>query len=126
MTLRSLIFCAWVLALAAPAARAQNPAAPPAGERPGRAAMERRRALLFKDITLTADQQAKIDSIHARYRAERPAFTPGTPPDSATRSKMMERMRAQMDEIRSVLTPDQQKVWDRNVAALRQRRPGEP
>jgi Spy/CpxP family protein refolding chaperone len=126
MTLRSLILCAWGLALAAPAAHAQNPAAPPAAEGPGRAALDRRRALLFKDITLTADQQAKIDSIHARYRAERPAFTPGTPPDSATRSTMRERMRAQMDDIRSVLAPDQQELWDRNMAALRERRPGGP
>ena len=123
MKLRSLLICAWVLALAAPAVVAQNP---PSAAEPGRAAMERRRELLFKDLTLTPDQRAKIDSIRARDRAERPAFTPGSPPDSAPRRAMRERMRAQLDEIRSVLTPDQQQLWDRNVAALRERRANGP
>jgi len=123
MKLRSLLICAWVLALAAPAVVAQNP---PSAAEPGRAAMERRRELLFKDITLTPDQRAKIDSIRARDRAERPAFTQGSPPDSAPRRAMRERMRAQLDEIRSVLTPDQQQLWDRNVAALRERRANGP
>jgi len=123
MKLRSLMISAWVLALAAPAAIAQNP---PSADEPGRAAMERRRELLFKDITLTPAERVKIDSIRARHRAERPAFTRGSPPDSATRRSMRERMRAQMDEIRSVLTPDQQQLWDRNVAALRERRSSEP
>lgn len=118
MKLRSLIIWAWVLALAVPAAVAQNP---PSADEPGRAPRERRRELLFKDITLSPDQRAKIDSIRARYRADRPAFTPGSPPDSATRRAMRERMGAQLDEIRAVLTPDQQQLWDRNVAALRER-----
>jgi Spy/CpxP family protein refolding chaperone len=123
MKLRSLVICACVLALVAPGAAAQNPPSP---DEPGRAAMERRRELLFKDITLTPEQRAKIDSIRGRYRAERPAFTPGSPPDSATRRSMRERMRAQLDEIRAVLTPDQQQLWDRNVAALRERRRNGP
>jgi len=88
--------------------------------------MERRRELLFQDIRLTPDQRAKIDSIRARYRADRPAFTPGSPPDSATRRAMRERRRAQVDAIRAVLTPDQQHLWDRKVAALRERRGNGP
>ena len=63
-----------LLALAATAAQAQTPM------RGGARRME----LLFKDITLTPAQQAKVDSIQARYRSERPSFTPGTPPDSRT------------------------------------------
>ncbi len=122
MKRRSLMICAWVLWLA-PVAVAQNP---PSADQPGRAAMERRRELLFQDITLTPDQRTKIDSIRARYRADRPAFTPGSPPDSATRRAMRERMRAQVDAIRAVLTPDQQQLWDRNVAALRERRGNGP
>lgn len=79
---------------------------------------------LLKDITLTAAQQAKIDSIRARYSAQLPAFTPGTRPDSATRAKMREVFQHQDDEIRGVLTADQQKAWDKNLAEMRARRPG--
>ena len=79
---------------------------------------------LFKDITLTPAQQAKIDSIRARYSTQMPAFTPGSRPDSATRAKMRDLFRRQDDEIRAVLTGDQQKIWDKNVAELRARRPG--
>jgi hypothetical protein len=31
-----------------------------------------------------------------------------------------------VDQIRAVLTLDQQKVWDKNVAEMRERRPGGP
>ena len=70
---------------------------------------------------LTAEQQAKVDSITAKYRAQMPAFTPGTPPDSATRAKMRELYGNQDEEIRALLTPDQQKVWDQNVTEMRNR-----
>ncbi|HYK81782.1 MAG TPA: hypothetical protein VEU55_01440 [Gemmatimonadales bacterium] len=123
MTLRSLVVCAIVLAVAAPAAAAQNP---PPGGGPGQGGFAQRQQRLFQDITLTAEQRATIDSIRARYRAGRPTFTPGSPPDPATRRAMRERMRAQLDEIRAVLTPEQQQIWDRNVAALRERRPDGP
>ncbi len=111
-----------ILAFAASAAPAQSPSP---GGRPGRAGFaERRMQALLKDITLTAAQQAKIDSIRARYTAQLPALTPGTRPDSATRAKMREVFQHQDDEIRGVLTADQQKAWDKNLAEMRARRPG--
>jgi len=103
-----------LLALAATAAPAQTPMRGAA----------RRMELLFKDITLTPAQQAKVDSIQARYRSERPSFTPGAPPDSATREKMRALFQRERDDLRPVLTPDQQKTFDRNVEEMRQRRPG--
>lgn len=115
MRLRVALATATLLALAASAAIAQTP---PRGPGPGR-----RMEMLFRGITLTPAQQAQVDSIRARYRAQMPAFTP---PDSATREKMRERFRRQAEEIRAVLTPDQQKVWDKNVAEMRERRPGGP
>jgi Spy/CpxP family protein refolding chaperone len=78
----------------------------------------------LKDITLTPEQQAKVDAILSRYRGQMPAITRGTPPDSATRTKVRELMHSQDAEIRAVLTPEQQTVWDRNAAELRARRPG--
>ena len=81
----------------------------------------RRMQRLLQGITLTAEQQAKVDSITARYRAQVPAFTPGAPPDSATRAKMRTLFGNQDEEIRALLTPDQQKIWDRNVTEMRNR-----
>lgn len=104
-----------LLPLAATAAQAQTPM---------RGGGARRMELLFKDITLTPTQQARVDSIQARYRSERPSFTPGTPPDSATREKVRALFQRERDDLRAVLTPDQQKTFDRNVEEMRQRRPG--
>ncbi|HET9707485.1 MAG TPA: hypothetical protein VFP39_04190 [Gemmatimonadales bacterium] len=81
----------------------------------------RRLQRLLQGITLTAPQQAKVDSITAKYRAQMPPFTPGTPPDSATRAKMRTLFGNQDEEIRTLLTPDQQKVWDQNVTEMRNR-----
>jgi Spy/CpxP family protein refolding chaperone len=89
----------------------------------------RRMQRLLQGITLTAPQQVKVDSITAKYRAQMPAFTPGSPPDSATRGKMRALFGNQDEEIRAVLTPDQRKVWDQNVTEMRnrmqQRSPGD-
>ena len=122
MKLRIALVPMATLAFAASAALAQSPAS---GGGPGRQGFaERRMQALFKDITLTPAQQAKIDSIRARYSPQMPAFTPGSPPDSATRAKMRDLFRRQDDEIRAVLKADQQKIWDKNVAEMRARRPG--
>jgi len=82
---------------------------------------ERRMQRLLQGITLTAGQKSKVDSITARYRAQMPPFTPGAPPDSATRAKMRTLFGNQDEEIRALLTPDQQKVWDQNVVEMRNR-----
>jgi len=108
-----------LLALGATAARAQTPMRGGGPGGPGR-----RIELLFKDITLTPPQQAKVDSIEGHYRSERPSFTPGTPPDSATRDKIRALFQRERDDLRAVLTPEQQKTFDRNLEAMRQRRPG--
>ena len=82
---------------------------------------ERRMQRLLQGITLTADQKTKVDSITTKYRSQMPPFTPGTPPDSATRAKMRALFGNQDEEIRALLTPDQQKVWDQNVTEMRNR-----
>ena len=81
-------------------------------------------AMLFEGITLTDAQQAKVDSITAKYRAERQKMMPngmgGGPPDDATRAKMMEMMDKQTGEIRGALTADQQKLFDANIEKRKQ------
>jgi Spy/CpxP family protein refolding chaperone len=125
MRLRFALVSTAVLTLAASGLWAQNPTA--TGSGPNREAMaQRRMEALLKGITLTKEQQAKIDSIRARYQAQMPVFTAGTPPDSARREQMRDLFRRQHEEMRAVLTPDQQKVLDQNVAEMRARRPGGP
>src|SRR2546429_3544526 len=81
MKLSIALGSAAILALAASTAPAQSPSA---GGGPGRSAFaERRMQALLKDITLTAAQQAEIDSIPARSAAPPPALTAGTRPQPA-------------------------------------------
>lgn len=103
------------LVVAAPKAPAQNPPSRGSG---------RRMEILFKDITLTPEQQSKIDSIQSHYRDQMPSFTPNSPPDSATRERVRALFRHELDDFRAVLTADQQSTFDRNVEAMRQRRRG--
>ena len=81
----------------------------------------RRMQRLLQGITLTPEQQAKVDSITARYAAQMPAFTPGAPPDSVTRAKMRDLNQKQDAEVRALLTPEQQKTWDANIEQMRSR-----
>jgi Spy/CpxP family protein refolding chaperone len=119
-----------MLFAAAAVAAAQTPAGGPVGGMAGGGGFgQRRMQRLLQSITLTAPQQAKVDSVTAKYRAQMPPFTPGTFPDSVTREKMRALFSNQDEEIRALLTPDQQKIWDQNVTAMRnrmqQRAPGD-
>ncbi len=120
MKSRITFVVAALAALAAAPAIAQQ--GPPGGQ--GGFA-QRRMQMLLNGITLTPVQQAKVDSIQKDYQAKMPPFTPGQMPDSATRAQRFELMRQQNMAIRGVLTPDQQTVFDKNVADMnaRMRRP---
>jgi Spy/CpxP family protein refolding chaperone len=109
-----------LVAATATSALAQNPAG---GGREGFA--QRRMQALLNGITLTAEQQAKFDSIQTAFRAQMPAFTPGQAPDPAAMQQRREMMARQDSTLRAVLTPEQQQVWDRNMEQARsmQRRP---
>ena len=80
-------------------------------------------ARLMTDITVSADVQAKIDTIVAKYQAESrelmtAAQASGGAPDDAMRAKMTEVNNKRNAEIRALLTPEQQAQWDKNVAAM--------
>jgi Spy/CpxP family protein refolding chaperone len=77
-------------------------------------------AMALQGITLTAAQQAKVDSITAKTRAQMPPMTPGTPPSDTDRQKMMALSMASVQEVRTVLTPEQQAVYDKNVTQMQQ------
>jgi Spy/CpxP family protein refolding chaperone len=116
-SLTSLVVLGLSLA-AAPTLSAQG--GPPAGGNP----RGRMQAMLFEGITLTPAQQTQIDSIRTHYRSQMPAMTPGTPPSDADREKAMQLMQASTKAVRGVLTPEQQAVYDKNMAAMRERMGG--
>jgi Spy/CpxP family protein refolding chaperone len=107
------------MALALVMAPTHAPAQTPPSQGPGR-----RMTILFKDITLTPEQQSKLDSIQSHYREQMPSFTPNSPPDSATRERVRALFRHELEDFRAVLTPDQQRTFDRNVEAMREGRRG--
>jgi Spy/CpxP family protein refolding chaperone len=119
---RILAIAAVALAVSATAAVAQAPGGMGQGMGGmGQGGPNRRMQAMLQGITLTAPQQAAFDSILAKYQGQMPPFTPGTPPDSATRARRMQLSQARDAELRAVLTTDQQTVWDRNLAAMPQR-----
>jgi hypothetical protein len=95
-------------------ARAQDPQQTGRGNRPNMAAM------LFKDITLSPAQQAKADSIQAKYRDQMQALRSAGGDPQEMRSKRMEMMEKQRDELKAVLTEDQKKTFDKNAEEMRQ------
>ena len=81
---------------------------------------DRMEAMMFNGITLSASQKAQIDSIHARHRTEMQGLDPRN--NAGDREKMRQMMQAHMVEIRAVLSPDQQVVFDRNMQQMREHR----
>ena len=80
-------------------------------------------AMMLKGITLSAEQQAKLDALMAKHHTQREAAAPsGARPDSAARAKMRADMDKHYAEIRDLLTADQQKVFDANMAQMKERR----
>ena len=82
--------------------------------------------MLLKDITLTDAQKDQIKTIREKYvpkqlELRKAVQATGGPPDEATRAKMTELQSQQSAEIRAVLTPDQQKVFDTNLHEMKER-----
>ena len=94
-------------------ARAQDP-------QPGRGNRPNMSAMLFKDITLSPAQQAKVDSIEAKYRDQMQALRNAGGDPQEMRQKRGELMGKQRDELKAVLTDDQKKVFDKNAEDMRQ------
>jgi Spy/CpxP family protein refolding chaperone len=124
MKVRLAFLAAALVAATASSAIAQGP--PPSGPGGGPGGMgQRRMQMLLNGITLTPAQQAQFDSIQAAFRSKMPAFTPGQMPDPAAMQQRRAVMASQDSTLRTVLTAEQQAVWDRNAEQARsmQRRP---
>ncbi len=73
-------------------------------------------------ITLTADQQKTVDSLKAAMTDEQTKARDAAGDDRSTMMQSMQTIsKKYMDTVRALLTADQQKTWDANVAAMPQR-----
>ena len=112
-----LVFAAAMLVAGSAVATAQDPQ--PQGQRQGGG---RGMGMLMQGITLTPEQQTKVDSINAKYATERRAIMQDEGLDQdARRAKGRELMGKQRDEIKAVLTDEQKKVFDKNVEDMQAR-----
>jgi Spy/CpxP family protein refolding chaperone len=99
---------------------------------------------LFRGVNLTDAQKSQVKVIRERYQPQfkalrdsvRPAFEQARAArqrgdtlaarqawaqTGGERQRMRELMQREAGEVRAILTPDQQKVFDQNVAAMRER-----
>jgi Spy/CpxP family protein refolding chaperone len=116
------ILAALGLLLVASTAAAQAGTPPSTPPQQGGDMMQRMNDMLFKDITLTPEQKAKIDSIQTKQREEQRMLMQGGGgmQDSTTRAKMTELRSRSNAAIRAVLTAEQQPIFDKNLAAMPQ------
>ncbi len=96
--------------------------------------------MLFRGITLTADQKAQLKTLHEKDRAQNAGWRDSAkvaagargmrqPGDSAGRPRMSDADRAkfrarheqQLADVRAILTPDQRTRFDANVAERQSR-----
>jgi Spy/CpxP family protein refolding chaperone len=92
----------------------------------------RRWRALFHGIQLTDAQQSQIRAIDEKYRSQRRALhqeirfrSSGSGstaiPDMAARQPMRQLIQQEQVEIRALLSPEQQRKFDQNVAQMRKR-----
>jgi hypothetical protein len=76
-------------------------------------------AAMMKDITLTDMQKAKLDSITKVFADKNaPLMAAARGGDADARTKMAENRKAQTEAIKGVLTEEQKKQFDANVAGM--------
>lgn len=114
---------AMLLVSIATIAQAQTPQGQGQGQGQGRMG-GRNMAALMTGITLSAEQQVKFDSLNTKNTEARQAMMADQTTDMDTRrTKMRELMTSQQDDIKAILTDDQKKVFEKNVADMQARMP---
>lgn len=88
----------------------------------------RQKEMLFKDITLTAEQSAKVDTIMTqageKQQAAMAAARSGGGDMAAMRESMTKMNTERNDALKALLTDEQKKKFDENLAAMPQGRRG--
>lgn len=115
-----VVAVAAMLAVGSTVAIAQDPQ--PQGQGRGGPGGQNMGAMLFQGITLSAEQQTKVDSITKKYGAERMAIRQDQSLDmDARRAKGRELMTKQNDELKALLNDEQKKIFDKNLADMQAR-----
>ncbi len=70
---------------------------------------------LFKDVNVTKDERGQMKAIHQKYA---PQFKAARQANDKTTIRSLRKQ--ELDEMRGVLTPDQQAKFDANRAAIRE------
>jgi len=119
MTLSAL---ALAVAVALPATSRAQQASPDSTPTPSTTTAARHRhhfgRRLFHGVNLTAAEKTQIRAIHKKYETQIK-----TARQSGDKGTIRTLRTQQLDEMRGVLTPDQQTTFDTNRAALRAKRP---
>ena len=116
-----LVLATVMLVGSATVATAQDPQ-PQGGQRMGGG--RNMGAMLMQGITLSAEQQAKVDSINAATGRQRQELMRDQSVDQETRrTQSRDLMTKQRDAIRALLTEEQKKTFDKNVEEMRSRAP---
>jgi|SRR5688572_5316705 Spy/CpxP family protein refolding chaperone len=76
---------------------------------------------LLQGIALTAEQKPQVDSILAYYVDQLPSSLPEASVDSVGRERIVSLLDRLDVEIRAVLTPEQQTIFDKNKEEWRRR-----
>jgi Spy/CpxP family protein refolding chaperone len=119
-TMRWLLAAAMVLVAVPAFAQGGQP-----GGRDPQEMQRRQNEILFKDITLTEDQTKRIDSIQTASRdAQRALMQGGGMQDPETRRQMMDLRQKMLNDVRAVLTAEQQTVFDKNRETMASQMPG--
>ena len=78
--------------------------------------------MMMQGITLSAEQQTKVDTIVKKYADMNAALRQDESLDmQARRAKVGENRTKQNDEIKAVLTDEQKKVFEKNMADMQAR-----
>jgi Spy/CpxP family protein refolding chaperone len=80
-----------------------------------------RMTTLLQGITLTAEQQAKVDTLAQKANAAMQAVRADTALGEGRRARIMELMDKQTEDVKCLLTDGQRKVFDKNLADLQAR-----
>lgn len=80
-----------------------------------------RMTTLLQGITLTAEQQAKVDTLAQKADAAMQAVRADTALGAGRRARIMELMDKQTEDVKCLLTADQRRVFDKNLADFQAR-----
>jgi Spy/CpxP family protein refolding chaperone len=110
------------LGVAAPV-QAQGPGA---GMRDRGQMLQNRNQRLLQGIELTTTQKAAVDSVTEAYQAKMPKLEPGTRPAPEEMQAFRKVAEDQATAVRTLLTPEQQTLFDKNREAMPRRRGAPP